>query len=547
ACTEACRLWPSREAYKADPEGNKTNIFTIGRDGTLRVWGLDPAKTYYIKEVGPPTPKGWENLPESLQYALTNGIIRLTLDKNGLNSYSATILEEPGADPPVSHGFTVHGFRIDEGSQTAYVNITNARNWVEHTTSVYVQKIWNDREDHTYDGVTVYLNVTDPDGTVRRLREITLSRENDWEYTWTNLPLYVLGEDGLTESEETVKYSVSEAYISGYTASVIKLKNGEYTETTWGDSDKLTHGQSYLLRNGSQYLSAVSADKQTLCWVDEAAAKTSPLALWTATVSDSNVKLTNGAGQSLTYYSSGSTRYYYLTTGSSTNQNLKQTTSDGRFRLGYTVSSGWGGSTTYYLSELNSSSYASASSNSNHIYFVAEQKKETTTSVALSGYGYQITNTPLSSETALKVVKYWDDPSGKVSRYEQAQVTFRLLANNKDTGRTETVSLKTNWTATFRGLPYYDENGKPIIYTVEESWDNDDWIPIYGSISTVNGTIPTYETTVTNQYRWTNATELPATGGLGILPYILCGVPLVAAPLVYGLSLRRKYERGVKE
>lgn len=37
--------------------------------------------------------------------------------------------------------------------------------------------------------------------------------------------------------------------------------------------------------------------------------------------------------------------------------------------------------------------------------------------------------------------------------------------------------------------------------------------------------------------------ELPATGGIGYLFLILCGLPLILAPLVYGLSMRRKYER----
>ena len=36
---------------------------------------------------------------------------------------------------------------------------------------------------------------------------------------------------------------------------------------------------------------------------------------------------------------------------------------------------------------------------------------------------------------------------------------------------------------------------------------------------------------------------LPSTGGTGIFFHILCGLALMAAPLVYGLSLRRKYER----
>ena len=39
------------------------------------------------------------------------------------------------------------------------------------------------------------------------------------------------------------------------------------------------------------------------------------------------------------------------------------------------------------------------------------------------------------------------------------------------------------------------------------------------------------------------AYELPATGGTGIMPYILCGLVLISAPLVYGLSLKHKHER----
>ena len=41
--------------------------------------------------------------------------------------------------------------------------------------------------------------------------------------------------------------------------------------------------------------------------------------------------------------------------------------------------------------------------------------------------------------------------------------------------------------------------------------------------------------------------ELPSTGGPGIFFNILCGLFLVSAPLVYGLSLRRKYERRLRE
>ncbi len=41
--------------------------------------------------------------------------------------------------------------------------------------------------------------------------------------------------------------------------------------------------------------------------------------------------------------------------------------------------------------------------------------------------------------------------------------------------------------------------------------------------------------------------ELPATGGIGITLYVLCGLILISAPLVYGLRLRLKYERRSRE
>jgi uncharacterized repeat protein (TIGR02543 family) len=41
--------------------------------------------------------------------------------------------------------------------------------------------------------------------------------------------------------------------------------------------------------------------------------------------------------------------------------------------------------------------------------------------------------------------------------------------------------------------------------------------------------------------------ELPSTGGTGVLLYMLCGLVLVLGPLVYGFSLKRRYERRAKD
>lgn len=530
ACTEPCSLWTSQRAYKnGEPS---TNIFTI-QNGKATIWGLSPSRTYYIREVSPPNASGYEP---------ARGVIRLTLDKNGLNSYSATILEgvdEKGNKVPVSHGFTVHGFRIDEESQAAYLVITNAQNWVRETTSIYAEKKWNDSKDHTYDSVTVYLTVTDPDGTVRRIREVKLSEENDWKYTWTNLPKYIQDPETGEESTIPVKYGVMEAYVPGYAQSIKVLESGTYTEETWAESSSFVNGKEYILKTANGCLSTISETGNTLQMIKEDEARSSPLAIWKATVSSNLVKLTNQAGQSLNFYSSGATRYFNAATGSADTQNLTAESNNGGIRLLYKS-----GKTNYYLCALNKNNYADAKNQANSaLLFYPMERQVKTTTVEIEGYGFRVTNTPLTAETSLKVTKQWSHPTGDALVYEKLKVTVKLLANGLDTGLSETIDLKSDWTAVFYGLPYMDADGVPYVYTVVESWDNDDWIPEYGQVQTKPGTIPSYEITVTNHYRWIDAFELPSTGGIGSPFYILIGLILMSAPFVYGFRMRRRYRK----
>lgn len=164
-------------------------------------------------------------------------------------------------------------------------------------------------------------------------------------------------------------------------------------------------------------------------------------------------------------------------------------------------------------------------------------------------FSFEITNTPLEEETSLKVTKNWDLGMATTASYEQSQVTVKLLANGKETGRTVTLNLKNGWTDTFLGLPYKDNDGKVITYTVEESWETDDWLPTYGEIIEVKetGQIPTYETTVTNSYRWGHGYEMPSTGGAGRKVWILSGLIIMMGSLVFGCILRRKRERRSKD
>ena len=524
-----CELWSSYESYMNDDEPGY--IFTA-HFGKAFVWGLNPSTTYYIKEVKSPSGDYFE---------ATSGVIKVTLSKVGMNSYGAEIL--PDANGNITNGFNVHGFSVDEEAQIFYLHITNAQNWVEHTTSVYVEKEWNDNKNHDADAVTVYLNVTDRDGTVRTLRQIDLCKENNWKYTWSNLPLY--RQDPTTGEEDTSSlytYSVEEAYVSGYQQVIRPLQSTSNITQPWSESSKFENGGVYLLKFGNNYLSSEKNNNDKLKFVNEATAKSSNLALWKATVSSNLVKLTNVAsGRSITF----DNNKFKGATASSANQNLTQTVVDNGVLLSYNTN--------------NKIYYMGGTINNNNVQ-VANQGAvitpvEKLNSADFNGYGYRVTNTPMAVETSLKVTKNWEHPFDDDFIFENQQVTFKLYRTvegsqePEDTGRTVTVDRYCNWTAEFMGLPYKDVFDRVYTYTVVESWDNIDWEPNYGAIQTisVSGKTPTYETTVTNQYTWASAVELPATGGIGYPIFILIGLILISAPFVYGFSLRRKRERRLPE
>ena len=530
ACTIPAELWTSKESH--DRKEPSTNVFTVV-DGAAHMWGMSAGQTYYIKETKPPDNTDYDGMG--------NGIICLTFDVYGTASYNVEILDD-GAG--VSPGFIVHGFRIDTETQEAYIVATNAPKWVKETTTVQALKRWNDGGDHSSQSITVYLTVTDQDGTVRRLQEAQLSSDNNWHCTWENLPKY--WQDGTL-----IRYGVEEAYTPGYqsTVTVPEGNSFSFTQSVWQNVTRFENGKVYILQNGSgQALSTrQNAEDTGFKWIDAETAKTSTLARWVASVNGSNVRLTNEAGQTITlYYGNGS----YVTDFFAWNQKKE----DNDRKQYFTVNQSGGGVTfrysNYYLSKtLNSSGKFDNTTQANQaqVFFPATETV-TSVSVPITGQGYLVTNTPLDRETSLTVQKAWDYGDltpGKL--HEQAQVTIKLLADGRDTGRTVTLTLKNNWTDSFRGLPYTDENGNVIVYTVEEVWKDSDWIPVYGKIQASGGSVPTYSTTVTNRYIWSVAgPELPSTGTAARSRYILCGGGIMLTTLVYGIVSRRKRERRVK-
>ena len=522
ACTVPAQLWTDKASHERGD--TPTNAFTV-TDGAANMWGMGAGNTYYIKETRPPDKAG---------YGLANGIIRLTFDQLGTASYQVEMLDTGSG---LSPGFNVHGLRIDAEDQQAYIVATNAPTWAEDATTVTALKRWNDSLSHSADTVTVYLTVPDGKGGILRLQEATLSAANNWTHTWENLPKYLA--DGTP-----VPYGVEESYTPGYYTTVEGFTGTfQITQESWQDASWLENGKTYILRDGSgKALSAQRYAEDTgFTWISEDAAKTDPLAQWTASVNGNNVRLTNGSGQTITFwYGNGSPTDFYA---------YNQQVEDNNRKQYYAMGSRNGGINLSYAGRYIADTFNDAGKfnnttewNRSRVFYPATLVS-TSQDITVKDQGFLVTNTPLDRETSLTVYKNWSIPADmNASAYERLEVPVRLYANGEDTGRTVTLSLKNGWQAAFRGLPYTDSQGNVIQYTVKETWDSVDWAATYGPITASGGTTPQYSATITNIYRKTGP-EMPSTGYAGRLLYILCGSGILLGALVYGMVARRKRER----
>ncbi len=522
-CTVPAELWRNKEAH--DNKEPSTNVFTV-KDGVAEMWGMGAGNVYYIRETKP---------PDDTDYGFSNGIICLTFDKSGTADYNVEIVDEGSG---VSPGFIVHGFRIDAETQKAYIVATNAPKWVNETTTVQVMKEWKDSLDHSGDSVTVYLTVTEPDGIVRRLQELVLSKENDWTGKWENLPKYA--EDGVTP----IRYGVEESYVSGY-YSTVEQEADEFliVRTEWRSEASFVDGKEYILKraDGLALSTQRSAEDTGFMWVTEENARASPLALWTASVKGNTVRFTNRAGQTLTfYYGNGNPTDFFAYNRHLEDNDRKQYLTYNSVSDGIILQYG-----NYYLgSSLNSSQkFETVTDRARALRITPYTEVRITLSYPIEDQGFLVTNTPLEKETAVTVLKEWVIPPDMNSGvYEQEQITVRLYANGTDTGRSITLNLKNGWQGVFRGLPYEDADGTVIIYTVKEVHTGNKWSVKYGDIIATGSSPPNYSVTVTNTYR-TGGPLLPTTGSSARIMYMLCGTGIMLGSLIYGIRFRRKRER----
>lgn len=527
-CTHPAEFWNSKDEHEKGLPS--TNVFTV-ENGIASMWGLAAGNTYYLEEV-----RG----PDAMQGVPAQGIIRMRLNNQGQPDYEVI----PDIQGDLTVGYMVHGYKVNEDLQEAYLVITNTDATDSEPTQVYVEKVWGDTKNHSEDEITAYLLANGV-----RIQSVTLNESNDWKHLWVNLP----SED---RNGVPVTYTVREATVPGYVGNIEAIEapsSGSDGSGSGGGSGGVTSatafvdGETYLLHTRFGYISA--SGNRIQFEGDQSNALNSNTTQWVANVHDDNtVTLTNKAGQTLYYqgyeFLASSTPGTYKNLSFSSGKLYWSYDHGSWVETVYPIDNDDVGNNAYWNGKLYSTG------NSSQAMTITPQKlgydePEQPDLPEGDGTFYRITNIPAGEATiSLQVKKLWDlGTMGDSSQYEELGIQMRLLADGEDAGLVGVLNLRNNWSYTFDGLPKYDNNGDEISYTVEEINLPVGWKAEYGPIKSIGGSETAYETTVININHM--SVELPTTGGIGPYGYMAVGILIIIVSLVWYYGQKRKDGRRV--
>ncbi len=371
-------------------------------------------------------------------------------------------------------------------------------------TSVTAKKVWQDSDGNTVTDTaslpTYITAVLYADGTLYSSH--ALNAENNWEYTFENLPKY------WTDGTEIV-WTVDEGSVpKGYDRTVTESGGGDTEVTSLEDGEiySFAYGSYWLTNeNSSTYVTAGTSLSENAKWQAEAQ-------------SDGTFKLRNAATG------------YYLGI---------QRTRNGRNNYYYTIIAGDGNtsintySTSYFYEWSLTGNKLYQSSAYRYVYMyssVSAQTYGTAFTVTKSApKTFTITNTAKAT-VSLTVTKRVNAPD------TSGEFSFEVTWDSLDTP--VTFTLKKNERYTVENIP----NGAVVTvrelntdgYCVTFKTDDDRQTGLTSYSFTADSDAAL---TVTN----TASVILPETGGIGSHIFIYGGLGIMLAAVVTGYLLRRKY------
>lgn len=382
---------------------NQDKVFTLygnektdgDTDHTITISGL-PEGEYRVVELQP-------------GYKAEGGVIsdQYFVDNNG-SYYNGTY--ETKYEPESAANTDDLDFTVTNTLNTTGTSITVEKNW--HPEG-------NVPENAAIEATLQYKN--GEDGTWTSLSSVTLSKENDWEHTWTDLPKYY------NDSQKETQYQVVEENVTG-ADNYMKL---DVSSTEAGNGTV-----TYTITNVEK--TSFTVEKK---WVGMTPAEDTEISiqLWRTTDKDAVGK-----------------------TDSTTTELVKDT-------VEMTASKEWKHSFT------NLPAYDK--DGNKYIYFAVE----TSTGNYLTSYNYSDAGKTVITNTAkgeISGTKTWLDNNNAYGTDGTRPETLTLtLKRSVEGGDSETVNATPEWTKNddntwtyvYKDLPMADKTGQAYTYTVEEA------------------------------------------------------------------------------
>ena len=489
--------------YEAEVTGNQTDGYTITNTHTPAVTSVSVEKDWSDEN----DLAGFR--PDSVQVQLYKTVgqeiapVGSPVTLSDENHWEYTWQNLPAKEDGVAISYTVGESEVEHytssitGNMKDGFTITNTH--VPQRMAVTVSKTWddnNDEDDVRPDSIVVFLLRNSA-----KVDEVELGEDNNWTYTFTNLPVYVGGE---AVNYTAVEPTVLRDYWSEY----------EYTQTDAGISIEIINHLS-TVKPVSVSVKKDWSDENDLAGFrpdsvqvqlyktvgQEIAPVGSPVTLsdenhWEYTWQNLPAK-EDGVAISYTVGESEVEHYTSSITGNMkdgftiTNTHVPQ-------RMAVTVFKTWDDNSNednvrpdsvkvtlrrngtrvgeVTLSEENDWTHTFTNL---PVYTEGEVANYTVTETSVNNYQaeyeYTQTNAGMSVEiinhytpakTSIDVTKKWTD-SGNKAGARPSKVTIYLLANGEKTGDELILTKENNWTGSFEDLPV-KKDGKTIVYTISE-------------------------------------------------------------------------------
>lgn len=450
--------------------------------------------------------------------------VNIVLNGSDGKLYTGTLSAENGytyvfqSVPKFHNSGTLISYTIAEEKVTGYTTevakdssgykftLTNTKS-IETVTKT-VSKVWEDSNNQ--DGLrpsAITVILTGDDGS-RYLKSV--SAAENWTTTFENLPKN-------QNHGQNIQYTVSEAFVSGYTDEVTQNGNN-YTITnthmpattelfvtkTWkdnGNNDGMRPDEITVTAHGSDgrsYAKKLNADNQWSVMFSNlpkyANGKTIDYTLTEEAVPGYTSSITHN-GKSFTLINTHVDETKNITITKAWNDESNQ---DGLRPKSITaVVNGSDGSARFV--QLFESQNWTTSLNNLPKYKNSTEVQYTVKENAISGYeteikqtgdSYTITNTHAPAVVTVSVVKIWDDENNQDGiRPSLIQVT---LTGSDGSTHNAAITKNEGWTYQFKDLPQY-KNGVKIDYTLQEADSNP---YTYEIVKGSDG----YSFTITNNY-----------------------------------------------